>query len=91
MCHASHHRMNPSCQQLLPVDSLQYTERYPRTSLLHEQQWIEDDARLEFQCLGDEPQMYPVWIEMSPRKFSSSNRLVMAMIFAAAVLRVRSK
>ncbi len=91
MCHAPNHRIDPSScsSRFLVAAPSQTVQRVPRSTPLHEERWIEDDERLEMQCIGDDRNN--LWIETSPRSFSSSNRLVMVMLFAAAALRVRFK
>jgi len=81
---------------MLVVPSLPLTDEHSLSTSRewHEQQWIEDDERLEMECINNNGGHDPsnLWVEMngSPNKSTTSNRLFVAMILAAAVFRIRS-
>jgi hypothetical protein len=66
----------------------------------HEMQWINDDERLEIECIdnqGGQDASSLSWMDMTvsgpsntKSGTSTSNRLFVAMILAAAVFRIRS-
>lgn len=93
MCHIPRRRMDAS---LLVVPSMPLTDQHSLSTSRswHEQQWIQDDERLEIECINNDGghDTSTLWMDMSssPNKSATSNRLFVAMILAAAVFRVRS-